>query len=188
VSKPAVFLDRDGVLNIPLFSNGRSYAPKRLEDFILYGDAATSVDRLKTNGFLVVVVTNQPDVGAGKIDKKIVDEMHKRLRAEVSVDEIEVCYETKEEATDRRKPGAAMLLEATAKLGIDLNHSYMVGDRSSDVEAARQAGVIPIFIDHGYSEPRPPAPTQTAASLGQATDWILNQGTKTDSYKICDRK
>jgi len=186
VTKPAVFVDRDGVINIPLFSNGRSYAPRRLKDFILYSDAATSVDRLKKNGFLVVVVTNQPDVGAGKVGKKIIEEMHKRLRSTVAVDEIEVCYETKEEATDRRKPGAAMLFEAATKLGIDLNHSYMVGDRSSDVETARRAGVTPIFIDHGYSEPLPPAPTQTVASLEQATDWILDQDAKTDSYEMCN--
>ena len=173
VKKPAVFLDRDGVLNVPCFSRGRSYAPRRFEDFELYDDAYESVCRLKNPGYIVVVVTNQPDVGAGLIDIAVVEKMHEYLRENVPIDDIEVCYDTREQASSRRKPEPGMLFDAAAKLNIDLADSYMVGDRAGDIQAAIAAGVTPIFIDHNYTEPRPVAQIQTVFSLKDAVDVIM---------------
>ncbi|KAB2939028.1 MAG: HAD-IIIA family hydrolase [Hyphomicrobium sp.] len=174
--KPAVFLDRDGVLTIPEFRDGRSFAPRTLEAFQIYPDAPACVRELKQAGFLVVVVTNQPDVGAGIVAQDVVEEMHVRLRADVPVDDIEVCYETREQATDRRKPGAGMLKDAARRWGIDLGASFMVGDRDSDIEAARRAGCTAVFIDLGYSDAGPTRQAATVSSLREATDWILRRG------------
>lgn len=174
-SRRAVFLDRDGVLTVPEFRNGRSYAPRRLEDFRLYPDAVKSVQDLKAAGFVVIVVTNQPDVGAGLVDIGVVEEMHRRLRNAVAVDDIEVCYETHEQATERRKPGAGMLRDAARTWAIDLSASYLVGDRASDVEAARRAGCTALFIDLAYEEPLPVAQAATVGSLREAADWILHR-------------
>lgn len=171
----AVFLDRDGVLTVPEFRDGRSFAPRTLEAFQLYPDAAACARELKRAGFAVIVVTNQPDVGAGLVGQRIVEEMHARLRAAVPVDDIEVCYETREQATERRKPGPGMLLSAARNWDLDLAGSYLVGDRGSDVEAARRAGCVSIFVDLGYSEPLPTGQTCTVRSLREATDWILRQ-------------
>lgn len=173
--RPAVFLDRDGVLTVPEFRDGRSFAPRTLEAFRIYPDAAASVRRLKQAGFLVVVVTNQPDVGAGLVVQEIVEEMHARLREAVPVDDIEVCYETRAQATDRRKPGAGMLLDAARRWGIDLSQSFMVGDRDSDVEAGRRAGCTTVFVDLSYDEPAPVGQAATVGSLAEATDWILRR-------------
>ena len=168
-----VFLDRDGVLTIPEFRDGRSFAPRTLEAFHLYADVIASVRDLKHAGFLVIVATNQPDVGAGLVEQRVVEEMHARLRAAVAVDDIEVCYETRAQATNRRKPGAGMLIDAALKWGIDLGTSYLVGDRDSDVQAALSVGCIPIFVDLGYSEPPPSGQAASVRSLREATDWIL---------------
>ncbi len=173
--RPAVFLDRDGVLTIPEFRDGRSFAPRTLDTFNIYPDSASSVDALKQAGFLVVVVTNQPDVGAGLVSQDIVEEMHRLLRTSVAVDDIEVSYETKEQATERRKPGPGMLLDAARRWGIDLATSYMVGDRDSDIEAGTRAGCTSIFIDLGYREPVPTAQAVTVKTLREATDWILRR-------------
>ena len=74
--RPAVFLDRDGVIVVPEFRDRRSFAPKRLEDFRFYPEAAASLQRLKGAGFLLAVITNQPDVGNGLIARSEVDAMH----------------------------------------------------------------------------------------------------------------
>jgi D-glycero-D-manno-heptose 1,7-bisphosphate phosphatase len=171
--KRAVFLDRDGVLSIPEFRDGRSYAPRRLEDFVLYDDAAASVDTLKCAGFLVIVVTNQPDVGAGRVPRETVEAMHRRMREAVAVDDIEVCYETSAQATERRKPGDGMLRDAASKWAIDLAQSFMVGDRASDIEAARRAGCRAVFIDRGYrAEPTPEGHDASVRNLAEAAAWI----------------
>lgn len=173
-ARKAVFLDRDGVLTVPEFRDGRSYAPRTLEAFRVYDDAATAVRTLRDAGFLTVVVTNQPDVGAGHVPRSVVDAMHDRLRKAVAVDDIEVCCDTRAAATDRRKPGAGMLRDAAARWNIDLAASYMVGDRASDVEAGRAAGCTSLFVDLGYTaEPAPCGQVATLPSLAAAADWIL---------------
>jgi transaldolase len=171
----AVFLDRDGVLTVPEFRDGRSYAPRTLEAFRLYPDVASCVGDLKRAGFVVIVATNQPDVGAGIVERCIVDEMHARLRSAVAVDDIEVCYETRDQATERRKPCPGMLFSAARRWNLDLESSYLVGDRESDVVAALRAGCTPIFIDLGYREPQPTLQAATVGSLREATDWILRR-------------
>lgn len=170
----AVFLDRDGVLSVPEFRDGRSFAPRRLEDFCLYPDAAAAVRALRAAGFVTVVVTNQPDVGAGLVPREVVEAMHARLLAETAVDRIEVAYETAAAGGPRRKPAPGMLLDAAAALGLDLARSYMLGDRAGDVEAGLRAGCIPVFIDLGYTaEPRPTGQAATLRSLREAVAWIL---------------
>ena len=69
-SKKAVFFDRDGVLNFGILKNGKSYAPKQLKDFKLYPKIKNYCEKLKKKGFKIIVITNQPDVGKGKIKKK----------------------------------------------------------------------------------------------------------------------
>jgi D-glycero-D-manno-heptose 1,7-bisphosphate phosphatase len=171
---PAVFLDRDGVLVIPRFRDGRSFAPTSLEEFAVYPDAASSVRRLKLAGFKVVVVTNQPDVGERKVSREIVEEMNARLCREMPIDAIKACYHTKIENCACRKPRPGMLVEAAAELDIDLRASVMVGDRASDVEAGTRAGCRTVFIDLDYTaELRPAQVDHVVASLAGATDWIL---------------
>ncbi len=169
----AVFLDRDGVLSIPEFRDGRSYAPTRLEDFRLYPDASASVARLKAVGFVVVVATNQPDVTAGKMSAATLEAMHQRLRRDCSVDAIEVSTATRAQPDRRRKPNPGMLLDAAAAWELDLAASYMVGDRASDIACGRAAGCRTVFIDLDYTtEAAPTGQDATVANLAEAVDWI----------------
>jgi D-glycero-D-manno-heptose 1,7-bisphosphate phosphatase len=172
----AVILDRDGVLVIPEFRDGRSYAPKRLEDLQFYADARGAVDKLKQAGFVVVVATNQPDVGAGVVDQDVIDEMHTMMRAEIAVDDIEVCFDTRANPGARRKPEAGMLFDAANKWNIDLKASYVVGDRATDMEAGARADCTNIFIDHEYSaEQRPQIQAVSVTNLTEAVEWILQE-------------
>lgn len=169
----AVFLDRDGVLTVPEFRDGRSYAPRRLEDLALYPDAAASLAALREAGWRLVVVTNQPDVGNGLVAPAVVEAMHERLRALLPLDAIKTCCHAQSAGCACRKPRPGMLLEAAAELGIDLAASVMVGDRWSDIAAGRAAGCRTVFVDHGYDERRPKAPDAVVGSLAEAVRVIL---------------
>ena len=169
----AVFIDRDGVLVVPEFRDGRSYAPRSLSDFRIYPGAAESARRLKVAGYSLVVVTNQPDVGNGLVKKATVEEMHRRLCNAVPLDAIEACYHTHAENCDCRKPKPGMLLRAAERMNLDCSRSIMIGDRWSDVEAARAAGCKSIFINLNYRDRRPTEPDFVVSSFVEATDVIL---------------
>jgi D-glycero-D-manno-heptose 1,7-bisphosphate phosphatase len=173
-SRKAVFLDRDGVLVVPEFRDGRSYAPRRLEDYRFYPQVSDALARLKRAGYLLIVVTNQPEVGRGIIATEVLDEMHRRLLAALPVDSIKVCCHTPEENCTCRKPMPGMLLDSARELAISLADSYMVGDRASDIEAGRAAGCRTVFVDLGYtSELKPDSACFTVRSIREAADAIL---------------
>src|SRR3954463_14370940 len=140
IRRKGVFLDRDGVIVIPEFRDGRSFAPRRVEDFRLFPGAAASLQRLKSAGFLLVVVTNQPDVGNGLVPRSEVDAMHEIMMRELPLDVVKACLHGQTDGCQCRKPKPGMILEAARELGIDPRMSFMVGDRKSDIEAGRASG------------------------------------------------
>lgn len=173
-SNRAVFLDRDGVLVVPEIRDGRSFAPRSLGTFRLYPDAAASLARLKAAGYLLVAVTNQPDIGNGIVSVDVVNEMHRLMALALPIDRIEMCPHSQSQACDCRKPKPGMLMSAARECGIDLASSVMVGDRCSDVEAGRAAGCRTVFIDLDHvSEPKPASPDFTVRCIAEAADVIL---------------
>jgi D-glycero-D-manno-heptose 1,7-bisphosphate phosphatase len=169
----AVFLDRDGVLTVPEFRDGRSFAPRRLADFRLYDDAADAMRQMKKAGFRLVVVTNQPDVGHGRIELGVVEEMHRRLAAALPLDTIEACYHRQDEGCDCRKPKSGMLRRAAEQLEIDCAKSFMIGDRASDIEAGRGLSCQTIFINRGYHNEDPRRADFLVSSLAEALPIVL---------------
>jgi D-glycero-D-manno-heptose 1,7-bisphosphate phosphatase len=188
VTRSAVFLDRDGVLNRPVIRNGLPFPPATLEEFALYADVAEHCAQLKEAGFLLVVVTNQPDVGRGTQSRGLVEAMHRKLRDAVpSLDAIEICYHagaSHGEPCDCRKPKPGMLFRAAANHAIDLRRSFFIGDRWRDVDCAHAAGCRAVFIDHGYNEPLRQQPAFIVTTLGEAVAVILrnqlSQSTRRD--------
>src|SRR2546425_13148511 len=89
--KRAVFLDRDGVLNRSMIRNGRPYAPTSLDEFELLPGVMEAVTSLRTAGFLLIVVTNQPDVGTGKSRPEVLEAIHRKLRILLPIDDIKGC-------------------------------------------------------------------------------------------------
>ena len=174
-TRQAVFLDRDGVINRCEVRNGKPYAPRRLEDFRLLPRVLSAVQSLKRANFLVIVVTNQPDIGNRLVDGDTVEAMHKRLRARLPVDDIKVCPHRQDENCGCRKPKPGMLLEAARQWKIDLSSSYMVGDRCSDVVAGQSAGCYTILINRGYREGKCPKPDSMINSLPAAVRLILSR-------------
>jgi D-glycero-D-manno-heptose 1,7-bisphosphate phosphatase len=170
----AVFLDRDGVLNRAFVRDGKPLPPPTLREFEVLPGVPEALHELKSYGYKLLVVTNQPDVGRGKLSRQMLDSMHRSLLASLPLDDILVCCHTDEDHCECRKPRPGMLVEAARKHDIDLANSFMVGDRWRDIEAGYNAGCKTILIDYGYSE-KPPAhaPDLCAGSLREAADWII---------------
>jgi D-glycero-D-manno-heptose 1,7-bisphosphate phosphatase len=170
---PAVFLDRDGVINRAFVRGGRPYPPERLEDLELLPGVAEAAVALRAAGFALVVVTNQPDVATGRQCRVVVEAMHERIRALVPVDAIKVCYHNDADDCGCRKPRPGMLLEAAAEHSLDLSRAFMVGDRWRDIAAGSAAGCRTILVGDGYGERFPVSPDAAAGSLAEAARLIL---------------
>lgn len=171
----AVFLDRDGVLNEVVLREGRPHPPASLADLRITEGAAEALGGLKAAGFLLIVVTNQPDVGRGTRTREAVEEINRALEAALPLDEFVVCYHDGREPCGCRKPEPGMVLDAAARHAIDLTRSFLIGDRWRDIDCGRAAGVRTVWIDRGYRE-RGPAhpPDHRCATLTEAAAWILS--------------
>ena len=136
----AVFLDRDGVLNRAIVRDGKPYPPASLAELEIVEGAAGCLERLKNLGFLLLVVTNQPDVSRGTQSIEAIQAMHETMRQTLPLDDFLVCPHDDRDACQCRKPLPGLFLEAQARYGIDLAGSFMVGDRWRDIDAGRAAG------------------------------------------------
>ena len=171
--KRAVFLDRDGVLNRAVVRAGRPYAPTSLEEFTLLPGVLEALTDLRTAGFVLVVVTNQPDLATGRMRPEVAEAIHQKLRALLPIDDIKVCGHVDEDDCSCRKPRPGMLLEAARDWSIDLCRSFIVGDRWRDVSAGKAAGCKTIFVDYGYAEELADRPDFVVTSLPEAVKIIL---------------
>ena len=174
----AVFLDRDGVINRALERDGLPYSPANLGEFEILPGVAAACAKLKQAGYLLIVATNQPDVGRGTLKQKIVEAIHAGMCQQLPIDRVEVCYHPGQGASDCdcRKPKPGMLLRAAKSLGIDLAQSWMVGDRWRDIDCGHAAGCRTIFIDRGYAEALKQPPDFHARNLSAAAEIILAGG------------
>ena len=173
----AVFLDRDGVLNEPIIRNGKPYGPTQLAELQIPAGTAEALARLKARDFLLLVVTNQPDVARGVQKRDTVDQIAHRLRAELPLDDVLTCFHDDQDDCDCRKPRPGLVTRAAQQYGIDLGRSYLIGDRWRDMDAGTNAGCKTVWIDRGYAERGPAsAPDARVGSLPEAVDWILKTG------------
>ena len=172
-----VFLDRDGVINRALEHESKPYPPRCLAEFEILPEVPAACAKLKAAGFLLVVATNQPDVGRGTLPQSVVEEIHAYMLTQLPIDRVEVCYHAGKGMSDCdcRKPRPGMLLHAAGDLNADLSQCWMVGDRWRDVDAGHAAGCKTIFIDRGYAEELKQKPDFTAKNLLEAAEIILSR-------------
>lgn len=172
----AVFLDRDGVINESIVRDGKPHPPSSIAETTVVGAARKALRELKRRGFLLLVVTNQPDVRRGTTSRENVEEIHRFLADELPLDDFFVCYHDDGDNCRCRKPKPGLLLEAAGKYDIDVKRSYLVGDRWRDIDAGVAAGCRTILIDRAYNERGPHVrPDFVASSLPEAVNWILDQ-------------
>jgi len=171
----AVFLDRDGVINRALERESKPFPPRNLSEFEILPEVPEACARLKAAGFLLVVATNQPDVGRGTLEKTVVEQIHTYMVSRLPIDRVEACFHPGQGASecDCRKPKPGMLQRAAKELGIDLANSWMVGDRWRDVDCGHAAGCRTIFVDRGYAEELKQMPDFRVKNLLEAAEIIL---------------
>jgi D-glycero-D-manno-heptose 1,7-bisphosphate phosphatase len=169
----AIFFDRDGVINQAQVRDGKPYPPGNLAEVVVLPGVAEALISLRDAGYMLIVVTNQPDVARGTTPRAIVEEINTYLATHLPIDEFRTCYHDSCDGCDCRKPLPGSLLSAAKQHNINLRKSYMVGDRWRDIEAGMDAGCTTIFIDYGYDEKNPEVVNYRVKSITEAVQIIL---------------
>lgn len=142
----AVFLDRDGTLveEVNFLS--------RVEDLRIFPFSKIALTRLKEAGFSLIVVTNQSGIGRGIYTEEAMHEIHRVMQADLSsiIDEFHFCPHLPDEGCFCRKPSTGMIESALAGRAIDLENSWMIGDKRLDVETGKNAGLKTALVKTGY--------------------------------------
>jgi D-glycero-D-manno-heptose 1,7-bisphosphate phosphatase len=175
----AVFLDRDGVLVRAFVRDDVPRPARTLEELELLPGVADACADLRAAGFLLICVTNQPDIARGTVTAAEVDRLNDRVRELLGLDDVVTCPHDDADDCDCRKPRPGLLLRAAARFDVDLAASVMVGDRWRDIEAGRAAGCRTVFVQHGYGERQPEDPDLVTDGLPAAVSWIVNWGNTT---------
>ena len=147
-----VFLDRDGVINKVVMRNGRPFSPRTINEFEWTDGVKEYIERLKEHEFLIIVVTNQPDIARGKMSRESLDGMTEMIYSAMPVDAIWICPHDDADGCSCRKPKPGMLLEAAKRWSIDCSRSFIIGDSWKDMEAGRAAGCTTIILDRAYNQ------------------------------------
>ncbi len=156
MKKPAIFLDRDGVLTVE-----KGYAISSIEEMEIFPYAQECVRRIREAGYLAIVVTNQSAVAKGLFPIEELLDMNRRLESEAGVDAIYYCPHHPEgkilkytKVCNCRKPKTGMIDQALRDFDIDMASSYMVGDRACDIILGQNAGIKTVLLDSGYGSER----------------------------------
>ncbi len=144
--KPAVFIEREGILNDSGSIGRQQVSPVTLEQFRLRKEAVPLLQELRVAGLLLIVTTNQPGLSRGTLSRRELDRMHQALRAVFTVDDLLVCPHEDADRCPCRKPKAGLFKEAAYKWGIDLNRSFVISDKWQDAEAAHRAGATSMLV------------------------------------------
>jgi D-glycero-D-manno-heptose 1,7-bisphosphate phosphatase len=170
MSRAAIFLDRDGVLNEVVERAGAPGSPRTLAELSLVPDIHRVRD-LRAAGLAVFVITNQPDVARGHTPPEVLDAMMQVIRAEISMDDYRACVHEDADDCECRKPRPGMILDLARRWDVDLERAFVIGDMWRDVGAASAAGCRSILIRRPWND----GVTADAevASLGEAVDLVL---------------
>lgn len=171
--KRAVFLDRDGVINTAILKNNRPYPPASLSELRVLPGVSSALEKLRSWDFEIVVITNQPDIARGVVNKALVDEINNALTSLLGIKYFYVCPHDDGDNCDCRKPKPGLIIGAAADLRINLAESFVVGDRWRDISAGQAAGCTCFFIDYSYDEKPPTTPYLSVKSLSEAVELIV---------------
>ena len=147
----AIFLDRDGVLN----KNKDDYV-KNISELEIFPYILEPIKKLQSAGFKIIVITNQSAINRGLMTEKHLNEIHEKIQSfliphNAKIDSFYYCPHTPAENCSCRKPKTGLLLKAIDDFSIDVNSSWFIGDRDSDIQAGRSAGCKTLKIQHDFN-------------------------------------
>jgi D-glycero-D-manno-heptose 1,7-bisphosphate phosphatase len=166
----AVFFDRDGTLMRDVHYCGD---PAKVE---VYPGVSGALRKLKMAGFATVIVSNQSGIGRGWITEAQYRAVEREFLHQAGaglIDATYFCPDAPDSPSTRRKPEPGMLLDAAKDLGLDLALSWMVGDKSSDIECGRRAGARTILVLTGYGAQQSCQPDYTVEGAVEAVSIVL---------------
>lgn len=180
--RPAVFLDRDGTI-----CEEAGYLNHESR-FRMFPFAPTAIRRLNEAGLPVIVITNQSGVARGYFPESLVHSVNELMTKQLAsagarVDGVYYCPHSSTDGCECRKPKPGLLRRAAEEHSLDLQRSFIVGDRYADVELANRAGARSVLVRTGYGEGElawhshkwPAPPSFIADDLSGAAEWILRQ-------------
>ena len=151
---PVIFLDRDGVINQSNIINGKPVAPRSFDELKVFKDVV-KLNELSGSGFKIIVISNQPDVGHKLISLNEIKKINAKINKLIKVDDFFYCFHKQNDNCFCRKPLPGLILKAVLKHNLDLEKSFLLGDRSSDIELGYNMGCDCSFINYNYSEAKP---------------------------------
>lgn len=182
--RPAVFLDRDGVLNEVVWRGSTPASPRAVDELAIAPGAADAISDLRAAGFLTFGVTNQPDVARGLMSDQALDQIHDALRQSIVLDDITACRHDNADACACRKPKPGLVLDLAQRWNIDLPGSWFIGDQDRDVVCGRAAGCRTILLARFYNSGQ--HADHVVETLAQAIELILNAKSRSASPQSRD--
>jgi D-glycero-D-manno-heptose 1,7-bisphosphate phosphatase len=171
----AIFLDRDGVLNKVTVIGGLPYPPKDLGEVKVINGVRKAIKLFSEHDFVIVVVTNQPDVARNVTSIESVNQINQYLMKKLGLKHFYTCFHDDKDLCMCRKPKPGLLKFASSDLELDLTQSFVIGDRWRDIEAGQAAKSHCYFIDYDYLEKRPNPPYTKVSSLIEAARLITKE-------------
>jgi D-glycero-D-manno-heptose 1,7-bisphosphate phosphatase len=173
----AVFLDRDGVLNRGVLREGQQFAPLGVDELELLPGVPEALHSLTAAGFLLIVVTNQPDVSRGRASREGIEAIHLWMRQHLPLTAIRVCFHDDADLCACRKPKPGLLIAAAVDYEVQLARSFMIGDRWRDIGAGKAAGCTSMLVNR-FPEPLRVSPDIELVDTAAAAQWILASSQK----------
>ena len=178
----AVFLDRDGVLNEVRMKGATASTPRTVAELQILPTAKADLGRLHAAGYLLLVVSNQPDVARGDLSPDAVEEINRALRDALPIDAVYVCPHDTRDGCVCRKPKPGLIHAGAREWEVDLARSWLIGDRWVDLAAAEAAGIDGLLVERPWSwdatsigEPPDGLAARFTGDLGACVDYILAQ-------------
>lgn len=169
--KPAVFLDRDGVLNKSLIKNGKPKAPLLMKEFKFLHGVKKSINKLRKK-FVLIIITNQPEIKKGRLKINTLNKMNKKIIDELKIKNIYVCPHDDTDMCKCRKPKNGLIESAIKKFNIDRKASFLIGDRKKDIDAGIKSKLKTIYIKSNYNELKPNNFDYMCKNLHQSLKYI----------------
>lgn len=150
--RKAIFFDRDGVINKLIHREDGLYSPRTFDDFNFYQDVDSCIKQLAENGFLIFIVSNQPDISRKKMLTEELNKIDIEINKKLNIDQIYYSFDSKVVSGGSKKPSPQMIFEARDKWNIDLSKSYFLGDSIVDMECAKNANVSFILVKRKHNQ------------------------------------
>ena len=150
--RKAIFFDRDGVINKLVNREGGLFSPRKFDDFILYEDVSSCIKQLTNKGFLIFIISNQPDISRKKMPPEELEKIDIEINKKLNINQIYYSFDSEVVSGGSKKPSPKMVFEARDKWNIDLSKSYFLGDSEADIECAKNANVSFILVKRKHNQ------------------------------------